>query len=210
MPEQIHFGGTIEVTAAAEVEVAPDQAVISLSVITQAKGAAEAAADNATSMQAVIDAIAGLPHDGLTTIGVGVNPITSYDPQGDSTEIIGFRATNGVTVTAKPADAGRIYDAGVQAGANQSSGISFRVADERPHRDAALRMAMDRAHADARVVAETAAVELVGPQSIHIDPGVEPLVYRAAVLGTEAPTSPMLPDDVTIAASVRVVYRTTV
>jgi hypothetical protein len=208
--EQIYFDGTIEVTGAGEVEVAPDQAVISLTVITQAKTATEAAASNATRTRAVIDAVAGLAHGGITTAGVGVNPITSYDPETNVSEIVGFRATNGVTVVAKPADAGRIYDAGVQAGANQSSGIGFRVADERPHREAALRMAMERAHADARVVAEAAAIGLVGPASIHIDPGVEPFVYRAAALGSDAPSSPMLPDDVTIAASVRVVYRTRV
>ena len=158
----------------------------------------------------MIDAVSALPIDGLTTVGVGINPITAYDPESDASEIVGFRATNGVTVVTKPNDAGRIYDAGVQAGANQSSGISFRLADERPHREAALRLAIERAHADARVVAETAGISLLGPQLIHIDPGVEPLVYRAAALGADTPASPMLPDDVTIAASVRVVYRTRV
>ncbi|HVH99199.1 MAG TPA: SIMPL domain-containing protein [Enhygromyxa sp.] len=210
MVEQLSFDGTIEVTAAGEVEVAPDQAVISLTVITQAKTAAEAAACNAERTRAVIDAVSALPIDGLTTVGVGINPITAYDPESDASEIVGFRATNGVTVVTKPADAGRIYDAGVQAGANQSSGISFRLADERPHREAALRMAIERAHADARVVAEAAGINLLGPQTIHIDPGVEPLVYRAAALGADTPASPMLPDDVPIAASVRVVYRTRV
>ncbi|MFO7564574.1 MAG: SIMPL domain-containing protein [Enhygromyxa sp.] len=208
MREQISPHGTIEVTGAGEVEVSPDQAVISLSVITQADTAAEASAANARRMHSVIDAVADLPHRRVTTSGLGVTPITRYDPERDNSEITGFRATNSVTVVTEPADAGRIYDAGVKAGANQSSGISYRVADERPYRAEALRLAVERALADARTVAETAALELLGPQSVQIDPGDGAIVYRAAPLATEAPPSPMLPDDITIAASVRMAFRT--
>ncbi|HLT36779.1 MAG TPA: SIMPL domain-containing protein, partial [Enhygromyxa sp.] len=193
---------------AGEVEVAPDQALISLTVITQAQTAAEAAARNAERMQAVIDAVTGLAHEDLSTSGLGISPITSYDPETDASRIVGFRATNGVTVTATPGDAGRIYDAGVQAGANQSSGVTFRVADERPYRDQALRIAVERAHADARTVAGAAAIALLGPERIQIDPGPGPIAYRAATIDTELPASPMLPNDITIAASVRIVFRT--
>src|SRR5690606_28443961 len=115
-----------------------------------------------------------------------------------------------VEVLTKPIYAGRIYDAGVEAGANQSSGISFRVQDERPYREEALRLAVKQAYADARVVAETAAIKLEGPVSIEIDPTPEPVSYRATTLSAEAASSPVIPDELTIAATVRVVLRTKV
>jgi uncharacterized protein YggE len=165
----------IEVTGMGAVQVAPDQAVISLSVITRASSRAEAVTDNGTRTQAVIEAVSTLPVLAVTSSGIGVTPIHNR----------GFRATQSVTIVGRPEDIAHVYDVGVRAGANQSSGVSLQLADEWPHRAVALRLAVERARADARVVAEATGMEL-GPMCVRIEP--EPGLF----------------------ASVRVVYRATI
>jgi uncharacterized protein len=109
-----------------------DEAVVNLGVLTDGKTAAEAVASNAKRTQAMIDAVSSEPNHGVTTLGLSVNPILSYDPGTNVGTIVGFRATNGVEIKTKVGYAGQIYDAGIAAGANQSSGITFRIQNEAP------------------------------------------------------------------------------
>lgn len=202
--------GTIEVSGAGRVEVAPDEADVHLSVITEAATATEAVAANATTTQAVIDAVSAVPNHGVTTVGLSVSPVTRYDQATGTSTIVGFRATNGVRVKTKVGYAGQVFDAGFRAGANRSSGIDFRVQNEAPHREKALRLAIDDAFAQARIVASAAAVELVGPETISVDSGGNRFFLRAMALEAGAPPTPVQPGDLTIAAGVRIVFRTRV
>lgn len=196
---------TLQVTGTGKVQVAPDEAIIDLGVITEAKTAAEAVADNAKRTQAVMDAVSAEPNHGVTTLGLGVSPIYSYDPNTHEGTIVGFRATNGVQVRTKIGYAGQIYDAGVAAGASQSSGIAFRLQNEAPHREEALRLAVVHAHTEAGIVAKAANVQLAGIESIQIDSGGGGIYYRAAALDAKVAT-PVQPEDKTITASVHLVF----
>lgn len=200
--------GTLQVTGTAKVLVPPDEAVVNLGVLTDGKSAAEAAASNAARTQALIDAVSAQPNHGVTTIGLSVSPIVSYDPGTNVGTIVGFRATNGVEVKTKIGYAGQIYDAGVKAGATQSSGITFRVQNEAPHREEALRLAVEHAFNEARIVAKAASIELDGPASIQIDAGGGRIVYRGEALDAKAVATPVLPEERSIAASVQVQFRT--
>jgi uncharacterized protein len=204
------FEGTIDVTATGTVAVAPDEAVIDLTVITEAKTAAAAVSANAQRTQAVIDAVSKEPNHGVTTTGLGVGPIYSFNPDTGVSTIIGFRATNTVRVRTKPGYAGRVFDVGIQAGASQVSGISFGVQNEALYREEALRLAVKRAYAEARIVAETADVKIEGARNIQIDPGFRPLFLRSEALGADAPPTPVIPADVRIEATVRITYQTRV
>src|SRR5690606_37218366 len=102
--------GTIEVTASGQISVAPDEAVIGLDVITEAKTAAAAVQANAKRAQAVIDAVAQEPNHGVTTSGLAVGPVYKFDPKTNTSTIVGFRATNSIKVMTKPGYAGQIYD----------------------------------------------------------------------------------------------------
>ncbi len=203
-----HAHGTIQISTTAKVEVAPDEALVRLTIVTEARTAGEASSANATRAQAVLDAVSNEPNHGVTTSGLGVSPMTSYDPQTRTATITGFRATNRVTVKTKVGYAGQVFDAGIGAGANQSSGIGFRVQDERPHRDQALRLAVERATAEAEVVALAAGVTLGSPETIEINPGGGPPAPRTLALRSESAPTPVMPDDLTISATVRVVFRT--
>jgi uncharacterized protein YggE len=200
--------GTLQVRGTGKVQVAPDEAVIHLGIVTEGRTASDATAANARLTQAVIKAVAALPEHGITTEGLGVSPIVSYDPKTRVGTIVGFRATNGVQVKAKIGNAGQIYDAGIAAGATEASDITFRIQDETPFREEALRIAVENAFREAELVAKAANTELRGAESIQIDSGEERVFYRAAALDRAAPTTPVLPEERTISASVQISFRT--
>jgi len=206
MTKEAH--GTLLVTGTGKVQVAPDEALVTLGVLTDGKTAAEAVADNARTTQALVDAVSSQPNHGVTTTGLGLSPIMSHDEATGVGTVVGFRASNGVEVRTKVGHAGQVHDAGVAAGANQSSGISFRVQDETAHREEALRMAVEHAHSEAKLVAKAARVALDGVESIQIDPGGGPIIHRAIALDSRAAATPVLPEERTIAASVQIRFRT--
>lgn len=143
---------------------------------------------------------------GVTTAGLSVYPLYSYDEPNKIPVIKGFRATNGVNVKTKVGYAGRIYDAAVTAGANESSGIAFQIQNEAPLREKALRLAVENAHREAKLVAQAARIELTGIESIQIDAGSGRLFYRADAINYKA--TPVMPEDRTLSASVQISYRT--
>jgi uncharacterized protein len=200
--------GTLSVSGTGKVQVAPDEAVVELGVVTEGKTAAEATASNAQVTQAVIDAVTAQPNHGVTTTGLSVRPILSFDQNTGVSTIVGFRATNAVEVKTKIGYAGQVYDAGIAAGANTSSGITFRIQNEAPYREDALRLAADAAGREAKVVAQATRVELVGIQSIQVEPEGGRVAFRAASLDVAAVATPVLPEERTVSATVAMVYRT--
>jgi len=204
------FEGTIEVTTTGKVAVAPDEAVIDLTVITEAETAAAAVSANALRTQAVIDAVSNEPNHSVTTTGLGVTPLYRFDAKTGVSSIIGFRATNTVRVRTKPGHAGRIFDVGIQAGASAVSGISFRVQNEALYREEALRLAVKTAFAEAAIVAQTADVKIDGARTIQIDPGFMPILYRSQAFEAGAAPTPVIPTDVMIEATVRIIFQTRV
>jgi uncharacterized protein YggE len=199
--------GTLNVSGTGSVQVAPDEAVIHLGLVTEATTAADATANNARATQGVIDAVTAQPNHGVTTTEVSVGPIVSYDQSTGVSTIVGFRATSGVDVKTKIGYAGQIYDAGIRAGATQSSGITFRIQNEAPYREEALHLAVEVAYREAKIVAKAAHLELLGVESTQIDAGGGRLVYRSAAIDPKAAT-PVMPEDKTISATVHVVFRT--
>jgi uncharacterized protein YggE len=156
----------------------------------------------------VVDAVSAQPNHGVTTSGLSVSPIIRYDTNTNVGTIVGFRATNGVEVRTKIGYAGQIYDAGIAAGANESSGITFRIQNETPHREEALRLAVENAYAEARIVAKAAGVELLGPESIQIEAGGGRIFYRSAAIDARSTPTPVIPEEQTISASVQIQFRT--
>ena len=196
-------GNQLTVTGVGQVQVAPDEAVVQLGVVTEALTAAEAVASNARQAQAVIDAVSSQPNHGVTTSGLSVYPVINYEPDNSAGRITGFRATNTVEVTTKVGYVGQIFDAGVAAGANQSSGITFRVQNEAPFREEALRLAVAQAFREAQTVAAAADLDLRGVESITVDPSERPIFFRAEAV-SKAGGTPVIPDRQTITARVQV------
>ncbi len=159
-------GSTVETTGEGEISLAPDQAMLSLGVTTDAPTAKQALDDNARAMTAVLAALAqaGFTPPDVATRAVSLTPLMDYKSP-EQPRITGYRANNTVQVKTKdPASIGRALDAGVKAGANVSGGIAFSLADPRAAETQALRLAVQDAQRRAAAMADALGKRL-GPRS---------------------------------------------
>ncbi|HEX9947427.1 MAG TPA: SIMPL domain-containing protein [Allosphingosinicella sp.] len=153
-PNTIILDGTrLDVVTTGEVSRVPDIARISAGVVTVAPTATAALAQNATQMASVRAALkrAGVADRDIQTSSINLNPDYRHDAQGSNPQIIGYRASNEVTVKFRDiAATGKILDALVAQGANQINGPMLAI--DKP--EAALDEARTRALANARGRAE--------------------------------------------------------
>lgn len=152
---------TVTMTGEGEVSAAPDEAVVSGGAITREKTASEAVAENSKIMNRVFDALdkLGIPRKAIATYGFSLDP--QYPPSNDKDPqphvIIAYEVTNGISVTLDDVTrAGSVLDALIEAGANQSAGVNFRIKNPKPLLDEARakagRDALERAQIYAKAV----------------------------------------------------------
>ncbi len=154
---------TITVNGQGSATAAPDMAVITIGVESEAKNAAEALRLNSARMTATLDKLKelGVEARDLQTSGLSVNPRYDYERNRSKPEIIGFVASNSVTARLRDLEkAGEVIDEAVQSGANSLGGISFGFADPKPLMDDARRDAVTDAMAKAELLTEAAGVKL--------------------------------------------------
>lgn len=147
----------ITVTGDAIVQAQPDTAILTISVVTQARRAIDAQQDNATKTEAVMQAVktAAGPGAEIKTSGYSVQPQRMYRENQPPT-ITGYEARNTVTVTIGDLKrVGNVIDASSQAGANDIAGIAFTLRQDRPARDRALTEATKEAMSKAEVIASS-------------------------------------------------------
>ena len=136
-------GTRLDVVATGEAERVPDLVRIQAGVMTQAPSATEAIRRNATQMESVRAALrrAGVADRDIQTSSINLHPDWRH-AENRAPELIGYRAQNQVSVRFRDiANAGRILDALVAAGANEINGPMFEI--ERPEE------ALDEARTDA-------------------------------------------------------------
>lgn len=146
-------GTRLDIVATGEVNRVPDVARISAGVVTQAKTASAAIAQNAQQMNRVIAALkrAGIAERDIQTSTISLNPEYRY-VQNQAPVLTGYRAANEVTVRFRDiAETGSILDALVAQGANQINGPMLSL--DKP--EAALEEARQQALTKARARAET-------------------------------------------------------
>jgi uncharacterized protein len=139
------------------VQAQPDTAIVSISVVTQAKQAIDAQQQNATKAEAVVRTLKSAAGAGaeVKTGGYSLQPQRVYK-EGQPPTITGYEARNTVTVTLNELNRlGAVIDASGQAGANDISGISFTLRQDRPARDQALKDATREAISKAQVIAQS-------------------------------------------------------
>jgi uncharacterized protein len=151
-------GKTITVNGDGSVTAVPDRATFGFSIETRAKTATAALAQNSADATAVIAALkdAGVTSANIQTSQVSLSPQTSQD----GTTIVGYAASNSVTVRTALASAGKIVDAAVGAGANGVSGPSLDVSDQASLYRDALHEAVDNAKLKAQALADATGVSL--------------------------------------------------
>lgn len=181
---------TVTVTGSATIRSAPDEAVVTLGVRTQATSAQRAMEENASKMTEVMKALLdlGIRQDDIATAGINLYP--SYDENGQAVD--SYTAENQVSVTVRDLNAiGRTIDEAVAAGANLASGIAFQLSDESHGVEDALRAAVANARSKGEVLAEAGDGSL--GQVLHISetsltPG--PVFDRVEAFAGETPVSP--------------------
>ena len=137
------------------VQAQPDTAILTLSVVTQARRAIDAQQENATRSDAMVRALKAAAGAGaeVKTSGYSLQPQRLYKENQPPT-ITGYEARNSVTVTLSDlTKVGQLIDAASQVGANDISGISFTLRQDKPARNEALRQATREALDKAQVIA---------------------------------------------------------
>jgi uncharacterized protein YggE len=201
----------LNVSAEAVVRRAPDLAMFSAGVVTQAKTAGEAMAANARRMDAVVAALkrAGVADRDIQTASLNLQP-QYYYPQPErplpsegrrpaeprAPQIIGYEARNSVQVRVRRlGEMGRVIDALVDAGANQVDGPSFTLDDQDAALDEARAEAVRKARARAELYARAAGLRVARILSISEGGAYypQPAMMRDLVMVTGAPAAPPPP-----------------
>lgn len=152
---------TISVTGTGHVTVTPDRFSFTATVQTMAPTVEEAVNENNQKVAAVIAALknAGAKAEEIRTANFSIYPQQDYSQQqqGKLPRLIGYQVSNSITVMRKQiSDAGRLLQAAISAGVNQTSGLSFSVSDPSRGRDEGLRAAFADARAKASLFAQAA------------------------------------------------------
>lgn len=161
----------IMVTGQGSVSIAPDMAVLTLSVNREAETAREALDANSLAMKDVLDAMKdeGIEDKDLQTTGFSIQPRYVYPGSSASGErkppkIVGYTVRNTLNVRVRDITAvGRILDASVTLGVNEGGDIMLTNADP----SEAIKRARIEAVGDALEKAETLA-KAAGVDTGHI------------------------------------------
>lgn len=156
----------IVVTGEGEAAAKPDLAIISLSVMREAKTARAALDANNDAMAAIIAAMqaAGVAERDLQTAGFQITPRYNYANRPDGTqtaELAAYQVTNTLSVRVRELQKlGEILDRAVTLGVNQGGDISFINDDPSDLLAKARRRAVADAMAKAKILSEAAGVGL--------------------------------------------------
>jgi uncharacterized protein YggE len=233
---------TLSVSSTATTEVRPDQLSVTVGVETNGTTAQDAVLQNSNLTAQVIAAVRGLGIDEnrIETSSYSVLPIYQYiqplqpcieiypPPPGCETrqEIIGYRATNTVTVTldvpflrmvsppTPDVGAGQVIDAAVRAGANRVDAILFFISPDRQEeiRNTLIGDAIANARQRANIAAEALDMAVAGVESATINPIDFPVfsvdLQEASAAGAASVSAPtqILPGQQEVSTTVSVVF----
>jgi uncharacterized protein YggE len=190
----------------------PDIAEISGGVVTSAPTAAAAMAENATRMNAVVNAVrkAGIADRDIQTAGINLAPQYRYD-NNQPPVLTGYQATNTVNLRVrKIADTGKLLDALVSVGANQINGPNFRVDDSESALDEARQAAVKTAKARADLYAKATGLRVrrivTLSESGGFEPGPRPMMMKAMAMDAAAAPTPVAPGEVSLTINLTVVF----
>ena len=163
-PKSIQPETTLSINANAAVKRAPDLAILSGGVQTDAKTAAEAIAENAKRMDGVFKTLdrAGVGKRDIQTSNFSLQPRYDYDRRkGEAPLLVGYTASNQITVRVRDMEkVGATIDAMVSEGGNVFSGVRFALDDPSEALNEARRTAMGEALDRAELYADAAGLSV--------------------------------------------------
>ncbi|KKZ86242.1 SIMPL domain-containing protein [Rhizobium phaseoli] len=205
----------ISVTGDGESSVAPDMAIVALSVVKQAKTAREALDENNKAMKDVLDALknGGIAERDLQTSGFSIQPQYNYpqpvDGQQQQPQLIGYQTINAVTVRLRDlAKLGQVIDQSVTLGINQGGDIQFTNDKPEAAIEEARKDAVAEAVKKAKTLSEAAGVKLGRIIEINENeprPLPQP-AYRATMMKEADAAVPVQAGETTYNVSVTVTF----
>jgi uncharacterized protein YggE len=157
----------VRATGEATLTAKPDQARLSVGVITDAATAEEAMQNNATQTTTVLDALKKIvtSNGEIKTSNYSVSPQYKYE-QGHSPEITGYQASNTVEVTLNDLSLiGKVIDGAGHAGSNNINSIAFTLKNDQAVRAKVIAEATKQARANAEAIAQALNVRVIGVAS---------------------------------------------
>lgn len=206
---------TIIVSGEGEAALAPDMAVLSLGVVSQAPAAADAlSANNAAMAKVLADLKAdGLAERDLQTSNFTVMPQYRPIPDGESSEtgpeIIGYTVQNTLTVRLRDlSKLGALIDRSIKLGVNQGGDIAFTNDEPEAAISEARKEAVADALAKARTLTEAAGVRLgrIIEISENYSRPMPQTLYRAAMAKEMADAAPVASGENSYSVTVNVTF----
>lgn len=200
---------TVSVAGSGEVEVAPDQAVLRLSVTATGSDAAtvnDQLASGASELRATLSDL-GIAEENVQTMHYNVREDRQRPEGNGESQYVGEHAFE---VRLDDVDrVGEVLDAAVQGGADDVDGVRYTISEATRDdlRDEAIRAAVSDARDEASVIADASALELGGVLSASTG-GTDVRPYRTEFAQTagDAGGTTIDPRDVTVSASVEVTF----
>lgn len=197
---------TVTVAGSGTISATPDQAEITIGVVTQAATAAPALAANSQAMERLLQSLGNLgigPRD-IQTTNISVSPQRRAPKEGQPPEITGYEVSNQVRVKVRDlARLGQVLDRQVSQGANLVYGIHFGLQEPAPLLDEARKRAMADARRRADLYAAAAGLKVGRVLSVQeagvTPPGPAPRMAMSAAV-------PVAPGEQEIQATVTVTF----
>lgn len=169
----VEIQNTITVSDSGEIYAKPDLALVTLSVVTEAKTVAEAMSENTQKMNAMIDSVKdqGVEDKDLKTTNFYISP--RYEWQQETTclyppcpsgkrVLVGYEITQSLEVKIRDMEKiGDILEGATEEGANQVSDLQFTIEKEDELRSQARKEAIEKAKIKAEELAKQLGVKLV-------------------------------------------------
>ncbi|WP_181833213.1 SIMPL domain-containing protein [Bacillus taeanensis] len=203
---------TIKVTGKSILSAKPDQAVLSLGIVTEDMEVQTAQKQNALISNQVINALhnMGIEEDEIETESYTIEQMYDY-PNGEKV-FRGYKVKHMLKVTVKDLSrVGEIIDAAAQNGANVINQVEFEVSDRNYYYQEALKQASLNARKKAETIANSLGLTInriplwVVEESVQFETPRYPTPVLYAAAPAEAAT-PIQEGDIKITASVQAMF----
>jgi len=214
--EKTEGRSTLTVRGNAVLSKPSDELQMNIGVISQARTAESALAENSQKATSIIDSLqkTGLGENEYQTGRFNIRPMHSQRPANApaewSPEIVGYEVTHSLSIRTTNVDkAGELIDQATKSGANHVDTIKFSVKDPQKYHVEAINVATDNALKNAKALSCAAGVKLISIKSLSLDDAqmIEPRtrgLFLTKAIGTES--TPIEAGNVEIHAAVTVQY----
>ena len=202
---------TLTMSGVGSAQIAPEMAEVTLGVVTEARDAAKAHADNAAQAAQVQSALKalGIAERDIQTTRYDFEPVYDVKDNGRSVTT-GYTVTNAVVVKVRNlANVGKVIDAALANGANRVDSLEFSASDPRAAKNAALADAARDARSKADAVARALGVRIVRVLNVYADSQSHtPRNYMPMMMAKDAysASTPIAAGELSYEASVNISY----